>query len=222
MAHPDLRSRKPAHRSCTVPCEGAAGRCAGAAGGRAARLRRARRRIRRRAAGRAAHPDRRRRQQPHAAGRQPGRPRAAGAGRPAPRRPGPAAAWAPTSCSPRWARAVWGSSIAPSVLTAYARGRAVKLMLPGPDHAAALARFQSERQIWRRWTTPTWRLLDAGMSDESVPCFMMELIDGGPRRRLLHAGGRATPEAARAPRRRGRPDPRRHLVRPHRPAPQAR
>jgi tetratricopeptide (TPR) repeat protein/tRNA A-37 threonylcarbamoyl transferase component Bud32 len=63
----------------------------------------------------------------------------------------------------------------------YKRQVAVKLMLPGPDRAAALQRFQSERQILASLDHPNLaRLLDAGMSDEGVPYFVMELIDGEP------------------------------------------
>jgi tetratricopeptide (TPR) repeat protein/tRNA A-37 threonylcarbamoyl transferase component Bud32 len=63
----------------------------------------------------------------------------------------------------------------------YQRQVAVKLMLPGLDRAAALQRFQSERQILASLDHPNLaRLLDAGMSDEGVPYFVMELIDGEP------------------------------------------
>ena len=56
---------------------------------------------------------------------------------------------------------------------------AVKLLKRGMDSAAVLRRFAQERQALARLSHPhIARLLDAGASDEGVPYFVLEFVDG--------------------------------------------
>ncbi|GAB5536936.1 MAG: hypothetical protein Rubg2KO_31850 [Rubricoccaceae bacterium] len=58
---------------------------------------------------------------------------------------------------------------------------ALKLIKPGMDSEAVVARFQAERQILARLQHPgIARLLDGGLTDERRPYFAMELVDGQP------------------------------------------
>ena len=62
------------------------------------------------------------------------------------------------------------------------QGRAaVKLLKRGMDSAAVLQRFALERQALARLSHPhIARLLDAGASDEGLPYFVLEFVDGQP------------------------------------------
>ncbi len=58
---------------------------------------------------------------------------------------------------------------------------AVKLLKRGMDSAAVLQRFAQERQALARLNHPhIARLLDAGASDEGLPYFVMEFVQGRP------------------------------------------
>ena len=58
---------------------------------------------------------------------------------------------------------------------------AVKLLKRGMDSAAVLQRFAQERQALARLSHPhIARLLDAGASDEGLPYFVLEYVDGRP------------------------------------------
>jgi tetratricopeptide (TPR) repeat protein len=58
---------------------------------------------------------------------------------------------------------------------------AIKLLKPGMDSTAVLARFAQEQQALARLAHPhIARLLDAGRSAEGLPYFVMERIDGRP------------------------------------------
>ncbi len=58
---------------------------------------------------------------------------------------------------------------------------AVKLLKRGMDSAAVLARFAQERQALARLSHPhIARLLDAGASDDGLPYFVLEFVDGQP------------------------------------------
>ena len=58
---------------------------------------------------------------------------------------------------------------------------AIKLLKRGMDSAAVLARFAQERNALARLSHPhIARLLDAGLSDEGLPFFVMERVDGRP------------------------------------------
>jgi len=58
---------------------------------------------------------------------------------------------------------------------------AVKLLKRGMDSAAVLQRFAQERQALARLAHPhIARLLDAGASDEGLPYFVLEFVDGQP------------------------------------------
>ena len=58
---------------------------------------------------------------------------------------------------------------------------AVKLLKRGMDSAAVLQRFAQERQALARLSHPhIARLLDAGASDEGLPFFVLEYVDGQP------------------------------------------
>ncbi len=58
---------------------------------------------------------------------------------------------------------------------------ALKVLKPGMDSAAVLARFESERQILAAMDHPNIaRVLDAGLVDEGRPYFAMELVRGAP------------------------------------------
>ena len=58
---------------------------------------------------------------------------------------------------------------------------AVKLLKRGMDSTAVLQRFAQERQALARLTHPhIARLLDAGASDDGLPYFVLEFVDGRP------------------------------------------
>ncbi len=58
---------------------------------------------------------------------------------------------------------------------------AVKLLKRGMDSAAVLQRFAQERQALARLNHPhSARLLDAGASEEGLPYFVLEFVDGQP------------------------------------------
>ena len=58
---------------------------------------------------------------------------------------------------------------------------AVKLLKRGMDSAAVLQRFAQERQALARLSHPhIARLLDAGASDDGLPYFVLEYVDGRP------------------------------------------
>ncbi|MEM1054786.1 MAG: tetratricopeptide repeat protein [Bacteroidota bacterium] len=63
----------------------------------------------------------------------------------------------------------------------FRQSAALKLLKPGMDSAAVVARFRAERQILARLQHPgIARLLDGGLTDEGRPFFAMELVDGEP------------------------------------------
>ncbi len=58
---------------------------------------------------------------------------------------------------------------------------AIKLVLPPAGSADVIARFQQERQILASLDHPNIaKLLDAGVTDEGWPYFVMELVEGRP------------------------------------------
>ena len=80
----------------------------------------------------------------------------------------------------------------------YEQRVALKVIKRGMDTEQVLARFRAERQILASLDHPNIaRLLDGGSTDQGVPFFAMEYIEGEPidvwadRRRAL--GGRAAP-----------------------------
>jgi serine/threonine protein kinase/Tfp pilus assembly protein PilF len=63
---------------------------------------------------------------------------------------------------------------------------AVKLLTRGADTDEVLRRFRSEREVLARLDHPNIaRLLDAGTTDESLPYFVMEYVDGIPVTRFV-------------------------------------
>lgn len=61
------------------------------------------------------------------------------------------------------------------------RQAAIKLVLPPANSAAVIARFQQEREILASLDHPNIaKLLDAGITDEGWPYFVMEFVDGQP------------------------------------------
>ena len=64
---------------------------------------------------------------------------------------------------------------------AFEQTAAVKLVKPGMDSAAVLARFEAERQILARLEHPSIaRLLGGGLTADARPYFAMELVEGEP------------------------------------------
>ena len=58
---------------------------------------------------------------------------------------------------------------------------AVKLIKPGMDSRAVLARFEAERQALALMDHPNIaKVLDAGTTDDGRPFFVMELVKGVP------------------------------------------
>ena len=58
---------------------------------------------------------------------------------------------------------------------------AIKLVLPPASSAAVIARFQQEREILASLDHPNIaKLLDAGVTEEGWPFFVMEFVDGQP------------------------------------------
>ena len=63
----------------------------------------------------------------------------------------------------------------------YRKQVAVKLVRAGQDSALVVSRFKNERQILATLDHPNIaRLLDGGTTEEGVPYFVMELIEGQP------------------------------------------
>ncbi len=61
------------------------------------------------------------------------------------------------------------------------RQAAIKLVLPPANSAAVIARFQHEREILASLDHPNIaKLLDAGVTEEGWPYFVMEYVDGQP------------------------------------------
>src|SRR5215831_6663590 len=64
---------------------------------------------------------------------------------------------------------------------AYAKQVAVKLVRAGQDNAEIAARFQREREILASLDHPNIaRLIDGGSTEDGVPYFVMEYVDGRP------------------------------------------
>jgi serine/threonine protein kinase len=64
---------------------------------------------------------------------------------------------------------------------AYTKQVAVKLVRAGQDNAEIAARFQREREILAALDHPNIaRLIDGGSTEEGVPYFVMEFVDGRP------------------------------------------
>ncbi len=63
----------------------------------------------------------------------------------------------------------------------FQRQAAIKLVLPPASSAAVIARFQQEREILASLDHPNIaQLLDAGVTEEGWPFFVMEFVDGHP------------------------------------------
>lgn len=63
----------------------------------------------------------------------------------------------------------------------YRKEVAIKLVRAGQDSAFVVSRFKHERQILANFDHPNIaRLLDGGSTEEGIPYFVMELIDGQP------------------------------------------
>ena len=63
----------------------------------------------------------------------------------------------------------------------YEKQVALKLVRGGPDSAFVISRFKNERQILAQLDHPNIaRLLDGGTTEDGVPFFVMELIEGQP------------------------------------------
>jgi eukaryotic-like serine/threonine-protein kinase len=61
------------------------------------------------------------------------------------------------------------------------RKAAIKLILPPAGSAAVIARFQQEREILASLDHPNIaKLLDAGVTEEGWPYFVMEFVEGRP------------------------------------------
>ena len=61
----------------------------------------------------------------------------------------------------------------------YSKQVALKVVRPGQDSSVVINRFRNERQILASLDHPNIaRLLDGGTTDEGVPYFVMELIEG--------------------------------------------
>ena len=64
---------------------------------------------------------------------------------------------------------------------AYTKQVAVKLVRAGQDNAEIVARFQREREILASLDHPNIaRLIDGGSTEEGLPYFVMEFVDGRP------------------------------------------
>jgi eukaryotic-like serine/threonine-protein kinase len=67
---------------------------------------------------------------------------------------------------------------------------AMKLLSCGTDTAEVLRRFRSEREVLARLDHPNIaRLLDAGTTDDGLPYFLMEYVDGIPVIRFVEENG---------------------------------
>jgi eukaryotic-like serine/threonine-protein kinase len=67
---------------------------------------------------------------------------------------------------------------------------AMKLLSRGTDTAEVLCRFRSEREVLARLDHPNIaRLLDAGTTDDGLPYFLMEYVDGIPVTRFVEENG---------------------------------
>ena len=63
---------------------------------------------------------------------------------------------------------------------------AIKLLKRGTDTDEVLRRFRAERQILARLEHPNIaRLLDGGMTDDGLPYFVMEYVEGNPLTEVL-------------------------------------
>src|SRR6266480_2342214 len=72
---------------------------------------------------------------------------------------------------------------------------AIKLLKRGIDTEEILKRFQAERQILARLEHPNIaRLIDAGTTDDGLPYFIMEHVDGAPVTRLVREKGLPLPD----------------------------
>jgi serine/threonine protein kinase/tetratricopeptide (TPR) repeat protein len=70
---------------------------------------------------------------------------------------------------------------------------AIKLLTRGADTEEVLRRFRSEREVLARLDHPNIaRLLDAGTTDEGLPYFVMEYVDGTPITRFIEENQAAT------------------------------
>src|SRR5262249_19103308 len=64
---------------------------------------------------------------------------------------------------------------------AYTKQVAVKLVRTGQDNTAIMVRFQREREILASLDHPNIaKLIDGGSTEEGVPYFVMEFVDGRP------------------------------------------
>ncbi len=63
----------------------------------------------------------------------------------------------------------------------FAKSVAIKVLKRGPDSEEILRRFRIEREILARLEHPNiTHLLDAGTTDDGLPYFIMEFVDGAP------------------------------------------
>ena len=99
-----------------------------------------------------------------------------------PRKPGRGGGSAPIGSSSEIGRGGMGAVyLAERADGQYEQRVALKLIKRGMDTEQVLARFRSERQILASLDHPNIaRLLDGGSTDEGVPFFAMEYIEGEP------------------------------------------
>jgi eukaryotic-like serine/threonine-protein kinase len=77
----------------------------------------------------------------------------------------------------------------------YEKQVALKLVCGGPDSASVIGHFKKERQILAHLDHPNIaRLLDGGTTDDGVPYFVMELIEGQPIDEYCEAHGLSVAE----------------------------
>ena len=98
------------------------------------------------------------------------------------RRHGLGGDWAHGKSSPRLLAAVWArSGKAIRADDAYRKDVAIKLIRDGRQRPDVVARFLAERQIPASLDHPNIaRLLDGGTTEEGLPYFVMEYVDGEP------------------------------------------
>src|SRR3970040_16139 len=64
---------------------------------------------------------------------------------------------------------------------------ALKIIKPGMNSQEIVSRFEEERQILARLQHPNIaRLLDGGISDQDIPFFTMEYVEGSPITQFCH------------------------------------
>ena len=93
----------------------------------------------------------------------------------------PSAVSAPTGSSASWATAAWAPSTWPPAPTSSSQKRVALKVIRGADSAEVVRHFKRERQILASLEHPNIaRLLDGGSTDDGLPYFVMEHIEGQP------------------------------------------